>query len=118
MGDDMQVMEYAKKAGFFSKKYALSVVSAPKSQDEFMQEFRHVKEALVAWERKRGRSRESVMFVFTSDVQNHQWIRDLMENIYQNEATLSPMLKALNVTVALLNPSGTPAAEYTLGQPR
>ena len=113
----MRVLEYAKKTGIFSKKYALSVVSAPKSQDEFMQEFRQIKEALVAWERKRGGSRESVMFVFTSDVQNHPWIRDLMDNIYRNEATLGPMLKALKVTVALLNPAGTPAAEYTLGQP-
>jgi hypothetical protein len=113
----MRILEYTRKTGWLSKKYALSVVLVTNSQGEFMQEFRHIKEAIAKWRGRRGKSCESVMFVFTSDPQNHQWIRDLMHDIYHNEVMLGPLLQALDTRIALLNPGGEPVAEYALGRP-
>lgn len=44
-----------KKKGFFGKSYALLISTAPKSNEEFMDEWRRIGAALIDWKGKRGK---------------------------------------------------------------
>jgi hypothetical protein len=113
----MQAMEMVRKAGFLKKMYGLTITVAPESQDHMLQEFRHVKEALVNWKKNRGASCETVMFTMASDVSLHPFLKDLLAKVYEGEQDLSPILKSVNVLVGLLDKSGQPKEEYALGEP-
>ncbi len=112
----MQAMEMVRKAGFLKKLYGLTITVAPESQEHMLQEFRHVKEALVNWKKSRGSNCETVMFTMVSDPSLHPFLKDLLAQIYEGEQDLSPILKSVKVLVGLLDKAGKPKEEYALGE--
>src|SRR5262245_28022525 len=109
-GAPMQVMEFSK-----GRNAALGITIAPESIDAFMAEFRNVKVALLDWKAKHQDRCERVMFTVVSSPENHGAIESVLQQVYENEQDLSPLLKSVNVDVALLNPRGKPVKEYSLG---
>ena len=104
-----------KKKGFSGKSYAAVVSTAPKSPEEFMQEWRQIGSALVQWKERRKKDAESVLLTVVSDPAHHAAFAAIIQKIYSEEATLSPLLKSMKVAVALLNQKGQPQREYQLG---
>jgi hypothetical protein len=80
-----------------------------------MAEFRNVKAALLDWKAKHQDRCERVMFTVVSAPENHEAIESVLKQVYEDEQDLSPLLKAVNVDVALLNARGKPVREYSLG---
>jgi hypothetical protein len=111
----MQIQEMAKKRRFFGKSYALVVSVAPKSDADFLEQWRHIGAALVQWKEYRKKDAETVMLTVVSDPKLHAGFKGIIQKIYTEEAALSPLLKSLNVMVALLNQGGQPQEEYQLG---
>ena len=107
----MQVMEFSRGSG---SAVALSI--APASADAFAQELREVKTALLDWRVKHGGRCETVMLTVVSAPQIHPAIESLIEQVYHQEAELSPLLQSLSFQVALLNQRGKPVKEYALGR--
>jgi hypothetical protein len=106
----MQVMEFSK-----GRDAALGITVAPESVDAFMAEFRNVKAALLDWKAKHQDRCERVIFTVVSAPENHGAIEAVLKQVYDNEQDLSPLLKSVNVDVALLNARGKPVKEYSLG---
>jgi hypothetical protein len=109
----MQVMEFSK-----GRDAALGITVAPESVDAFMVEFRNVKAALLDWKAKHQNRCERVMFTVVSASENHPAIEAVLKQVYDEEQDLSPLLKSVNVSVALLNARGKPVKEYSLGNGR
>jgi hypothetical protein len=55
------------------------------------------------------------MLTVVSDPTLHQSAKALIQRIYTEEVSLSPLLKALDVTVVLSDARGKPVEEYRLG---
>jgi hypothetical protein len=106
----MQVMEFSK-----GRDAALGITVTPESVEAFMAEFRNVKAALLDWKAKHQDRCERVMFTVVSAPENHEAIESLLKQVYEDEQDLSPLLKSVNVDVALLNSRGKPVKEYSLG---
>src|SRR4051812_13636753 len=104
----MQVMEMSKGSGS-----AIAISLAPASADAFAQEFRQVKQALLDWRAKHGRRCEMVMFSVVSAQEHYPAIESLLDKVYREEAELSPLLRSVQVRVALLNSRGKPVKEYS-----
>jgi hypothetical protein len=102
----MQVMEFLK-----GRNAALGITVAPESVDAFMAEFRNVKAALLDWKAKHQDRCERVMFTVVSAPDNHEVIESVLKQVYEDEHELSPLLKSVNVDVALLNARGKPVKE-------
>jgi hypothetical protein len=112
-GSTMQAMEFSK-----GRDAALGITVAPDSVDAFVAEFRNVKAALLAWKAKHQDHCKRVMFTIVSAPDNHEAIEAVLKQVYEGEQDLSPLLKSVEVEVALLNASGKPVKEYSLGGPR
>jgi len=110
----VQFMEFSKQ-GPNGPTFAAGITSAPKSEAEFVEEWRHIGAALLQWTDHRGSSAKTVLLTVVSDPALHQTVKALIQRIYTEEANLSPLLKSLDVTVALLNTRGQPLEEYRLG---
>jgi len=110
----MQIQEMAKKKGLFGKSYVAVISTAPKSDAEFLEEWRHIGAALLQWREHRKKDAEAVMLTVVSDPALHQSFKGIIQKIYTEETTLSPLLKSLDVMVALLNQRGQPEEEYRL----
>jgi hypothetical protein len=106
----MQVMEFSK-----GRDAALGITVAPESIDAFLIEFRNVKAALLDWQAKHQDRCDRVMFTVVSSPDHHEAIESVLKQVYENEQELSPLLKSVNVDVALLNSRGKPVKEYSLG---
>jgi hypothetical protein len=106
----MQVMEFSK-----GRNAALGVTVAPESVDAFRAEFRNVKIALLDWKTKHQDRCERIMFTVVSAPENHEAIEAVLKQVYEDEQDLSPLLRSVNVDVALLNARGKPVKEYSLG---
>ena len=111
----MQIQEMAKKKGLFDKSYAAVVTTAPKGDAGFLEEWRHIGAALTQWHTLRKKDAEMVMLTVVADPALHAAFEGIIQKIYTDEATLSPLLKSMTVTVALLNKKGEPQEEYRLG---
>lgn len=106
----MQVMEFSK-----GRDAALGITVAAESVDAFMAEFRNVKAALLDWKAKHQDRCERVLLTVVSAPENHDAIESVLKQVYEDEHDLSPLLKSLNVDVAMLNARGKPVKEYSLG---
>jgi hypothetical protein len=113
----MQANEMTRKVGLFKKAYALGVTVAPDSWEHFLEELRHVKEALLSWKKDRGAGCETVMFTIVCDPLLHSQIKGALSDIYAGEKDLSPILRPLRVLVSLLDVRGRPREEFELGSP-
>jgi hypothetical protein len=109
----MQVMEFSKGSGS-----AIAISLAHPSPHAFAEEFRQIQQALLAWRAKHGRHCEMVMFSIVSGPEHYAAIESLLEQVYDNEAELSPLLHSVQVKVALLNSRGKPVKKYSLGNAR
>lgn len=78
---------------------------------------RLVKQALVEWKAKRGKSCDTVMLTVVSPLEVHGAAKSLFDLTYTQERDLSPILQSVKTLVALLNPAGKPVHEYQLGEP-
>ena len=67
------------------------------------------------WKEHRQSEAKSVMLTVVSDPSLHPSLKQIIHKIYSDEATLSPLLKSLDVRVALLNARGQAVEEYRLG---
>jgi hypothetical protein len=110
----VQFLEFAKQ-GPNGPTFAAGITSAPKSNAEFTEDWRHIGAALIQWTKRRGSSAKTVMLTVVSDPTLHQSAKALIQRIYTEEVSLSPLLKALDVTVVLSNVRGQPVEEYRLG---
>jgi len=110
----VQFLEFSKQ-GPNGPTFAAGITSAPKSDAEFIEEWRQIGAALIRWKGHRGSSAKSVMLTVVSDPALHQTVKAVIQRIYTEEINLSPLLKSLDVTVALLNARGQPLEEYRLG---
>jgi hypothetical protein len=108
----MQIMEFSKGSGS-----AIGLSLAPDSADAFAKDLRQVKMALLEWRAKHGGRCEMVMLTVVSAPEIHPAIESLIEQVYQQESELAPLLQTLSVQVALLNQRGKPVKEYSLGKP-
>jgi len=106
----MQAMEFSK-----GRDAALGITVAPDSVDAFMAEFPNVKAALLDWKAKHQARCIRVMITVVSAPENHETIESVLKQVYEDEQDLSPLLKSVNVDVALLNARGKPVKEYSLG---
>ena len=106
----MQVMEFSKDTG-----KALGITIAPESVEAFMAELRDVKAALLDWKARHQNRCDLVMFTIVCNPDNHAAIESALKQVYDEEKELSPLLKSVNVEVALLNKRGKPVREYSLG---
>jgi hypothetical protein len=111
----MQIQEMEKKRGIFGKSHALVVSVAPENDADFLEQWRHIGAALIQWKEHRKKDAETVMLTVVSDPKLHAGFKSIIQQIYTEEVTLSPLLKSLNVIVALLNQQGQPQEEYQLG---
>jgi hypothetical protein len=107
----MNAMEFAR-----GRESALGLTMAPDSVEAFAADIREAKAALFAWKRKHQTSCAMVMFTIVTDPANHEGIQATLDRACRDEGQLAPLLQGLRVDVALLNPSGKPAKQYTLGQ--
>jgi hypothetical protein len=110
-GNAMQIMEFSKGSGS-----AVALSLAPETADAFAQELRQVKAALLDWRAKHGGRCEMVMLTVVSAPEHHPAIESLIEQVYREEAELSPLLQSVSVQVALLNQRGKSVKEYALGK--
>jgi hypothetical protein len=110
LGETMQVMDFSR-----GQNAAIGITITPKSLDAFMAEFRNVKAALLDWKAKHKDRCERVMFTVVSAPQDHEVIESVLRQVYEDEKDLSPMLRSVNVDVALLDSHGDPVKEYSLG---
>jgi hypothetical protein len=106
----MQVMGFSK-----GRDAALGITVAPESVDALTAEFHNVKAALLKWKAKHQDRCERVTFTVVSAPENHEAIESVLKQVYEDEQDLSPLLKSVNVDVALLNARGKPVKEYSLG---
>ncbi len=105
----MRVMEFSK-----GRHVALGITVAPESVDAFLAELRNVKAALLDWKAKHQDRCERVIFTVVCSLDNHEAIESALKQTYDSEQDLSPLLKSVNVDVALLDSSGKPVKEYSL----
>jgi len=106
----MQVMEFSK-----GREAALGITVSPGSVGALKTEFRDVKAALLDWKAKHQDRCERVIFTVVSPDENHEAIESFLRQVYEAEQNLSPLLKSVNVDVALLNQRGKPVKKYSLG---
>ena len=106
----MQVMEFSKDTG-----KAIGITIAPESVEAFMTELRDVKAALLDWKAKHQNRCDLVMFTVVCNPEIHAAMESVLQQVYDEEQELSPLLKSVNVQVALLNKRGKPVKEYSLG---
>jgi hypothetical protein len=97
-----------------AKFYALVISTAPRDEAEFLSEWRHIGAALIQWTKRRGASAKTLTLSVVSNTANHARFRQIIQQIYEKEMNLSPLLKSLQCNIALLTPAGQPAEEYIL----
>ena len=97
------------------RNVALGITLAPESVDAFMAEFRHVKAALLDWKARYRDRCERVMFTVVAALEDYEPVESVLMQIYEEERELSPLLRSVNVDIALLNSRGKPVKEYSLG---
>lgn len=105
----MHVMEFSKGSGS-----AIALSLAPDDSNAFAQELRQVKAALLDWRAKHGSRCEMVMLTVVTPPEYHPAIESLIAQVYREETELAPLLQAVSVRVALLNPQGKPVKKYVL----
>jgi hypothetical protein len=106
----MRVMEFSK-----GPARALALEFYPENAAAFAQELPKVKAALLDWKAKHGGRCEMVQFTVVSAPEHHTAIESMIQQVCRDKAELAPLLKSLEVRVALfINPEGNAVKEYVL----
>jgi hypothetical protein len=108
----MLVMEFSKGSA-----RALALEFYPENVGAFTRELPRLKPALLDWKAKHGSACEAVMFTVVSAPEHHTAIESVIQQVCRDEADLAPLLRSLEVRVALfVNPDGEAVKEYSLAE--
>lgn len=111
----MQVSEASRKAGWFSKEYALSVVVTIDNEHPIEQEIRHVNEAMIDWFKRHGKSCKDLLLTFVSDPALHDGITKNCEMLVNQDFEFTPLIQSLAVSIVLMNQNGQIVKELNMG---
>jgi len=98
----MQTMEFAKKEGWFIKSYALGVVLTLDGTKTIQTECRHFKQAVLDYVHQRGRHCRAVTLTVVSPASTHDYIREFMSLVVNQESQLAPIFQNRSFSLELV----------------
>jgi len=112
----MQVSEASRKAGLFSKEYALSVLVNIDNEHPINEEIRHVNEAMIDWFKRHGKSCKDLILTFISDPTLHDEITENCEMLVNQDFEFAPLVQSLAVSIVLMDQNGKVVKELNMGR--
>jgi hypothetical protein len=111
----MKVLEASKPAGPLGKEYALGFVTAIKRGNTIESDARNLKEALVAWQQRRGEECRKLDLMITADESQHGHILEYIETVINHDDFIAEFKKQLVIGMTLINPQGQVCQEFKFG---
>lgn len=108
----MQAMEFSKKAGLFSKTYALGLTVALDAQTALPGEFRHIKETVLAWVSRRGDKCTAIRLTIVLTPEEIPDCKAFIDQVFTEEVELSPILQRIPFGVYFIDASEQLLEEY------
>lgn len=109
-------MEASKGKGPLGPEFALGIFSTIVGTNSIESEARHIKEALVNWQQRRGTQCKRLDLVFTVDESQHSRILEYIEMVLNYDEFISEFKKQLAIDLTLINLQGKVCKEFKFGQ--
>jgi hypothetical protein len=111
----MKVLEASKAVGPLGKEYALGFITAIQGDNTIESEVRNLKEALMAWQQRRGKECRKLDLVITADESGHGHILEYIEAVLNYDDFIAEFKKQLVIGMTLVNLQGKACQEFRFG---
>jgi hypothetical protein len=108
----MQALEFTRKTGLFSKSYALGLVVALGSNTTLESEFRHIKETVLQWVAKRGKTCGAIRLTVVLSPGEIPANKAVIDQVFREEADLGPIFQRLPFAVYFVDAHEQLLEEY------
>lgn len=108
----VQVREYEKKIGLFSRGYGCDLQISAVDPDDFSVRLREARGALMAWRDARGELCNALELSVAADPGMQLEADALLQKLYHEDAEISPFLKRLDAAVTLCDRNGKEIMKY------
>ncbi len=112
----VRVREYEKKIGLFTRGYGCDVQISAVDPDDFSVRLREARGALIAWRDARGELCNALELSVAADPGMQLEADALLQELYHEDAEISPFLKRLDAAVTLCDRSGKKIMKYDWGR--
>ena len=112
----VQVREYEKKIGLFSRGSGCDVQISAADPDDFSVRLKEARGALIAWRDARGELCNALELSVAADPGMQLQADALLQALYHEDDEISPFLKRLDAAVTLCDRSGKKIMQYDLGK--